>query len=153
MTKLNLGKKKILFLLIFYFLFLNQANSNELDKVAACAGVVMGDGASELRDRQDEQNFNDAFQLAMNAFYGQGFSKNNSNEDILIAENILASNVDKIYLQPEWTAEVYEEVIRCYRMLGLKILEHSDKIKMGSPIINQYLEKYKARLKRMIKAG
>ena len=40
-----------------------------------------------------------------------------------IAENIIASNVDKIYMQPEWTADVYEEVIRCYRILGLKVLE------------------------------
>ena len=72
---------------------------------------------------------------------------------MLIAENILASNVDKIYMQPEWTAEIYEEVIRCYRILGLKVLEKSDLIKNNIDMINQYLNKYKARLKRMIKAG
>ena len=56
-------------------------------------------------------------------------------------------------MQPEWTAEVYEEVIRCYRILGLKVLEKSDLIKNNIDMINQYLNKYKARLKRMINAG
>ena len=56
-------------------------------------------------------------------------------------------------MQPEWTAEVYQEVIRCYRILGLKVLEKSIIIKMNIKMINQYLKKYKARFKRMIKAG
>ena len=89
----------------------------------------MGDGATELRDLQNERNFDDAFELAIKAFYGEGLSKARSNEDIIIAEKLIASNVDIIYMQFEWTAEVYEEVIRCYRILGLKVLEKSDIIK------------------------
>ncbi len=143
----------IYLILIIFFSFTNKSFSNELDKVSACAGVVMGDGASELRDRQDIDNFNDAFELAINAFYGEGLSKQRSKEDIIIAENIIASNLDKIYLQPEWTSEVYEEVIRCYRMLGLKVLEKSDNIKNNSEMIKQYIKKYKARFKRFINAG
>ena len=50
-------------------------------------------------------------------------------------------------------AEVYEEVIRCYRVLGLKVLEKSNLIKNNINIINQYINKYKSRLKRMINAG
>ena len=113
----------------------------------------MGDGAAELRDLQNEKNFDNAFELAIKAFYGEGLSYPRSNEDIVIAENIIASNVDKIFMQPEWTAEVYEEVIRCYRILGLKVLEKSDLIKNNIDMINQYLNKYKVRLKRMINAG
>ena len=113
----------------------------------------MGDGAAELRDLQNESNFDNAFELAIKAFYGEGLSNPRSKEDITIAESILASNVDKIYMQPEWTAEVYEEVIRCYRILGLKVLEKSDLIKNNIDMINQYLNKYKVRLKRMINAG
>lgn len=113
----------------------------------------MGEGATELRDLQNEENFDAAFELAIKAFYGEGLSKQRSEEDIVIAENIIASNVDKIYMQPEWTAEVYEEVIRCYRMLGLKVLEKSNLIKNNINMINQYVNKYKSRLKRMIKAG
>ena len=55
-------------------------------------------------------------------------------------------------MQPEWTAEVYQEVIRCYRVLGLKVLEKSNINKMNINMINQYLNKYKARLKRIINA-
>ena len=138
---------------IIYFIFLKQSYSNEFDNVSACAGVVMGEGATELRDLQNEENFDDAFELAIKAFYGEGLSKRRSEEDIVIAENIIASNVDKIYMQPEWTAEVYEEVIRCYRILGLKVLEKSNLIKNNINMINQYINKYKSRLKRMINAG
>ena len=138
---------------ILFFIFIKQSYSNEFDNVSACAGVVMGEGATELRDLQNEENFDAAFELAIKAFYGEGLSKQRSEEDIVIAENIIASNVDKIYMQPEWTAEVYEEVIRCYRMLGLKVLEKSNLIKNNINMINQYINKYKSRLKRMINAG
>ena len=143
----------IIIIPIIYFLFFKQSYPNEFDNVSACAGVVMGEGATELRDLQNEENFDDAFELAIKAFYGEGLSKRRSEEDIVIAENIIASNVDKIYMQPEWTAEVYEEVIRCYRILGLKVLEKSNLIKNNINMINQYINKYKSRLKRMINAG
>ena len=141
-----------LIIFLFSFNFSKHSFSNEFDNISACAGVVMGDGATELRDLQNEINFDNAFELAIKAFYGEGLSNPRSKEDITIAENILASNVDKIYMQPEWTAEVYEEVIRCYRILGLKVLEKSDLIRNNLDMINQYLNKYKARLKRMINA-
>ena len=143
----------ILVIPIIFFIFIKQSYSNELDNVSACAGVVMGEGATELRDLQNEENFDDAFELAIKAFYGEGLSKRRSEEDIVIAENIIASNVDKIYMQPEWTAEVYEEVIRCYRILGLKVLEKSNLIKNNINMINQYINKYKSRFKRIINAG
>ncbi len=147
-------KIRVLFVIpIIFFIFIKQSYSNEFDNVSACAGVIMGEGATELRDLQNEENFDDAFELAIKAFYGEGLSKKRSEEDIVIAENIIASNVDKIYMQPEWTAEVYEEVIRCYRILGLKVLEKSNLIKNHINMINQYINKYKSRLKRMINAG
>jgi len=145
--------KFILIIFLVSFIFSKKSYSNEFDNISACAGVIMGDGAAELRDLQNEINFDNAFELAIKAFYGEGLSKARSNEDIIIAESIIASNVDKIYMQPEWTAEVYEEVIRCYRILGLKVLEKSDLIKNNINMINKYLNKYKARLKRMINAG
>ena len=145
--------KFISIIFLISFIFSKQSYSNELDKISACAGVIMGEGATELRDLQNEENFDDAFELAIKAFYGEGLSKKRSEEDIVIAENIIASNVDKIYMQPEWTAEVYEEVIRCYRILGLKVLEKSNLIKNNIDMINQYINKYKSRLKRMINAG
>ena len=153
MIKFLLKSKSILIIFLISFIFSKQSYSNEFDNISACAGVVIGDGAAELRDLQNEKNFDNAFEIAIKAFYGEGLSKKRSEEDITIAESILASNVDKIYMQPEWTAEVYEEVIRCYRILGLKVLEKSDLIKNNIDMINQYLNKYKVRLKRMINAG
>ena len=94
----------ILVIPIIFFIFIKQSYSNEFDNVSACAGVVMGEGATELRDLQNEENFDAAFELSIKAFYGEGLSKQRSKEDIVIAENIIASNVDKIYMQPEWTA-------------------------------------------------
>ena len=129
MIKFLLKSKSILIIFLISFIFSKQSYSNEFDNISACAGVVMGDGAAELRDLQNESNFDNAFELAIKAFYGEGLSNPRSKEDITIAESILASNVDKIYMQPEWTAEVYEEVICCYRILGLKVLEKLDLIK------------------------
>ena len=126
---------------IIFFAFIKQSYSNEFDNVSACAGVVMGEGATELRALENEENFDDAFELAIKAYYGEGLSKKRSEEDIVIAENIIASNVDKIYMQPEWTAEVYEEVIRCYRILGLKVLEKSNLINNNINMINRYINK------------
>ena len=153
MNNIFLKIRLILIIFLFSFNFSKQSFSNEFDNISACAGVVMGDGATELRDLQNEINFDNAFELAIKAFYGEGLSKARSNEDIIIAENIIASNVDKIYMQTEWTAEVYEEVIRCYRILGLKVLQKSEIIKNNIGMINQYLTRYKARLKRMINTG
>ena len=102
------SKLRLILTIIFVFLtFIKQSYSNEFDNISACAGVVIGDGASELRDLENEKNFDDAFELAIKAFYGEGLSGNRSNEDIIIAENIIASNEDKIYMQTDWTAEVY----------------------------------------------
>ena len=126
MINFFLKSRFILIIFLISIIFSKQSYSNEFDNISACAGVVMGDGASELRDLQNEKNFDNAFELAIKAFYGEGLSNPLSNEDIVIAENIVASNVDKIYMQPEWSAEVYEEIIRCYRILGLKVLEKSD---------------------------
>ena len=64
-----------------FFVFLTsikQSYSNEFDNISTCAGVVIGDGASELRDLENEKNFDDTFELAIKAFYGEGLSGNRS---------------------------------------------------------------------------
>ena len=147
-------KIKIFIVILSLFFFLPYySKANELDKTSACAGVVMGDGATNLREFNDENSFNDAFKIAMNAYYGQGFSQSYSDEDLQLSEQIMSSNIDKIYLAAEWTADVYEEVLRCYRMLGLKILENSEYIEDGSKTIKKYEEIYRNRVKRLIEAG
>ena len=52
------SKLRIILTIIFVFLtFIKQSYSNEFDNISACAGVVIGDGASELRDLENEKNF------------------------------------------------------------------------------------------------
>ena len=53
--------KFISIIFLFSFIFSKQSYSNELDKISACAGVVMGDSATELSDLQNESNFDNAF--------------------------------------------------------------------------------------------
>ena len=58
------SKLRLILTIIFVFLtFIKHSYSNELDNISACAGVVIGDGASELRDLENEKNFDDAFEL------------------------------------------------------------------------------------------
>ena len=60
---MNIFFSKLKFISIIFlisFIFSKQSYSNELDKISACAGVVMGDGAAELRDLQNEKNFDKA---------------------------------------------------------------------------------------------
>ena len=60
--------KSILIIFLISFIFSKQSYSNEFDNISACAGVVMGDGAAESRDLQNEKNFDNAFELAIKAF-------------------------------------------------------------------------------------
>ena len=62
----------ILTIILVFLTFTKQSYSNELDNISACAGLVMGDGATELRERRNERNFDDAFELAIIVFYGEG---------------------------------------------------------------------------------
>ena len=137
---------------ILSFILLSfQISANETDKTAACAGVVMGDGAVGVMDH-DEGNFDESFKLAFNAYYGHAFGADVSNEDAALHEQIMASNFDMIYLTGEWTFEVYNEVLRCYRFLGIKILENSKIIKKNAKIIKKYEDKYKERVRRLVNA-
>ena len=55
MIKFLLKSKSILIIFLISFIFSKQSYSNEFDNISACAGVVMGDGAAELRDLQNEK--------------------------------------------------------------------------------------------------
>ena len=50
MINFFLKSKSILMIFLISFIFSKQSYPNEFDNISACAGVVMGDGAAELRD-------------------------------------------------------------------------------------------------------
>ena len=143
------------FLLLFLSSFA-KAQTERLDNLAACAGVVLGNGAVDFY-LGNEQSFDDAANIAYSAylsevFAGGGYGQN----DLRVADQILGGNLDKIIIahnNENFTADLYEEVVGCYRSLAKQLLE-------GAEIIINNQSKWETlkntsikTLKRMLTAG
>ena len=144
----------------FFFLFFLSSNAKaqteKLDNLAACAGVVLGNGAVDFY-LGNEQSFDDAANIAYSAYLSEVFaSEKYDQNDLKIADQILGGNLDKIIIahnNDNFTANVYEEVVGCYRSLAKQLLERA------AVIINNQ-SKWKTlqnasieTLKRMLRAG
>ena len=134
---------------IFVFTIIKPSYSTNFKEVSACAGVVMADGALELNKNNNIQNFEFAFEIAIKAFYGEGLSKKLSNNDVASAEKIMMLNFERI-LNLQGSDEAYNEIIRCYRMTGYKLIEKSENIRKNSNMINRYVSNYTNKFKKMI---
>ena len=102
-----------------------SADTNRLDNIAACAGVVMGNGAIDFY-MGDEAAFDKAADIAYSAYLSEVFLGQFSQDDIQIADQILASNLDKViaaYNSETFDSEMYEEIVGCYRALSVQLLE------------------------------
>ena len=89
--------------------FTPKLKANELDNAAACSGVVLGNASIDY-SLGDEAGFNEGVSLAITARHGSSSAK----EDIAIADQILATNTDKIINAANtetFDADVYEEVV------------------------------------------
>ena len=142
--------------IICYFLStLAQAQTEKLDNVAACTGVVIGNGAVDFY-MDNEQSFDDAANIAYSAYLSEVYSGQYGQDDLKVADQILGGNVDKIinaHNSETFTAEVYEEVVDCYRALARKIIEDADRIiKTKTKWLNIKNSSIKT-LKRMLRAG
>ena len=87
-----------------------------MDNLAACAGVVIGNGAVDFY-LGDEQSFDVAANIAYSAYLSV-FSAGYQQNDLQVADQILGANVDKIinaHNSENFTSDVYEEVVGCYR--------------------------------------
>ena len=143
-----------LFLLLFLSSFA-RAQTEKLDNLAACAGVVIGNGSVDFY-MGDEQSFDDAANIAYSAYLSEIFAGGYGQNDLKVADQILGGNVDKIisaYNSENFTADVYEEVVGCYRSLAKQLMEGAETI-----INNQSKWKYLkdtsiGTLKRMLRAG
>ena len=90
--------KKFLFMLpIFVWSFSTTAETAEIDSIAACAGVVIGNGAVDFY-MGDEEAFDVAADIAYTAYLSIVFEGQYSQDDIQIADQILAINLDKIII-------------------------------------------------------
>ena len=133
----------------------NALASYSIDDVAACAGVIVGNGAVDFM-LEDEESFDNSAQFAYSAYLSLVLTSSLSQDEIAFADQILGGNVDKViiaYNNDAFDYDLYEEIIGCYRMLSVVVLENAETILKGSdnlqPIINNQLNN----LKRMLSAG
>ena len=134
---------------------LARANTDKLDNIAACAGVVLGNGAVDFY-LGDEASFDVAAEVAYSAYLSEVLSGSFSQNDIEIADQILGGNLDKIinaYNSDSFDSEVYEEVVGCYRQLGIQNLEKIDVIMLSGDEYQDLMDTSVQTLKRMLRAG
>ena len=150
-----------IFVKLFFFLILNLAintkilTANELDNVGACAGVVIGNASVDF-SLGDQKGFDDGIKLGITAYVSQVFVNNYSKNDVAIADKILASNTDKIINAANtqtFDETIFEEVIKCYRMLSILVMKNADTIKINSKKINNIINQRNKLLRRMLSAG
>lgn len=90
-----------------------KATTDRLDNIAACAGVVLGNGAVDFY-LGDEASFDAAAEIAYSAYLSEVLSGAFSQNDLQITDQILGGNLDKVinaYNSDAFDNEVYEEVV------------------------------------------
>ena len=147
---------KFLFFLILNFIFTSKiVFANQLDNVAACSGVVIGNASVDF-SLGDQKGFDEGIKLGITAYVSEVFANNYSKDDIAIADKILASNTDKIINAANtqtFDETIFEEVIKCYRMLSILVMKNADTIKINSKKINNIVNQRNKLLRRMLSAG
>ena len=150
-----------IFVKLFFFLILNVLintkilTANELDNVGACSGVVIGNASVDF-SLGDQKGFDDGIKLGITAYVSEVFANNYNKNDIAIADKILASNTDKIINAANaqtFDETIFEEVIKCYRMLSIIVMKNADVIKTNSKKINNIINQRNKLLRRMLSAG
>ena len=150
-----------IFVKLFFFLILNIVintkilTANELDNVGACAGVVIGNASVDF-SLGDQKGFDDGIKLGITAYVSEVFASNYNKNDIAIADKILASNTDKIINAANtqtFDETIFEEVIKCYRMLSILVMKNASTIKTNSKKINNIINQRNKLLRRMLSAG
>ena len=144
-----------IFLVLFFFNSYAKAQTEKLDNLAACAGVVIGNGAVDFY-LGNEQSFDIAANIAYSAYLSEVFSGGYQQNDLLVADQILGGNVDKIinaHNSDNFTADVYEEVVGCYRALSKQLIEGAEIIINNQSKWQKLKNTSIETLKRMLRAG
>ncbi len=143
------------FIALLFLSSFARAQTEKLDNLAACAGVVIGNGAVDFY-LGDEQSFDVAADIAYSAYLSEVFSGGYQQSDLQVADQILGANVDKIinaHNSESFTADVYEEVVACYRALAKQIMEGAETIINNQSNWNELKKTSIETLKRMLRAG
>ena len=144
-----------IFFILSFFCTIAKAQTERLDNLAACAGVVIGNGAVDFY-LGDEQSFDVAANIAYSAYLSEVFSTGYQQNDLLVADQILTGNVDKIigvHNSESFTSDVYEEVVGCYRALAKQLMEGAETIINNQSKWNDLKNTSIETLKRMLRAG
>ena len=135
--------------------FTPKLKANELDNAAACSGVVLGNASIDY-SLGDEAGFNESVSLAITAYLSEVLGSSSAKEDIAIADQILATNTDKIINAANtetFDADVYEEVVKCYRRVAGLLLKNRQIIEQNSEKIDMLITQRIKLLKRILSAG
>ena len=153
---MNIIKSVIsIFLVLLFLNSFAKAQTEQLDNLAACAGVVIGNGAVDFY-LGDEQSFDVAANIAYSAYLSEVFSGGYQQNDLQVADQILGGNVDKIinaHNSENFTADVYEEVVACYRALAKQLMKEAETILNNQNKWNELKNTSIETLKRMLRAG
>ena len=151
----NLSKFFILMTAALVWVPNAMADTNKIDNIAACAGVVIGNGAIDYFIG-DEASFDDSSDIAYTAYLSEVFANQYAQTDIQIADQILAGNVDKVivaYNSETFDNELYEEIVGCYRMLSVQLLEQAETIVANEAEWQDIKNTLIMTVKRMLSAG
>ena len=153
MKKLNLAFTT--FLLISVFSHYASAQTEKLDDLAACAGIVLGNGAVDFI-LGDEESFDITAHIAYTAYLSEAFTGGYQPDDLQVADQILGANVDKItilYNNGNFDEAVYEEVVVCYRKITTQLMEGAEFIISNQSKWSEVKNKTIANLKRILNAA
>lgn len=131
------------------------ADTDRLDDLAACAGVVIGNGAVDFF-LGDEASFDSAANIAYTAYLSEVFSGHYEASDLQIADQILGSNLDKViaaYNSDTFDSTLYEEVVGCYRMLSEQLLISAETITENQDTWRDIKNTSIETIKRFLRAG
>ena len=143
------------FLVLLFLSSFVKAQTEKLDNLAACAGVVIGNGAVDFY-LGNEQSFDVAANIAYSAYLSEAFSGGYQQNDLQVADQILGGNADKIinaHNTENFTSDVYEEVVGCYRMLARQLMEKAETIINNQSKWNKLKNTSIETLKRVLSAG
>ena len=151
----NKAPLALIILMVFGLAASAKAETEKLDNIAACAGVVIGNGAIDFL-MGDETLFDDAADVAYSAYLSVVFSGEHDQNDLQVADQILGGNLDKVinaYNSETFDNELYEEIVGCYRALSLQILRASETIEKNKGSWSDVKANSINTLKRMLRAG
>ena len=145
----------IIFFAVFSIGYTHNSKANDLDNAAACSGVVLGNAAIDY-SLGDEISFKEGVRLAITAYLSEVLANSVAKEDIAIADQILATNTDKIINAANtetFDANIYEEVVKCYRKVASLLLKNGKTIEKNSKKIDSLISQRIKLLKRFLSAG